>query len=109
MGAQDFVQRLFALISRPFQPEKCLGPGFSIQHLGLINDWTRWASRATIRLAPRPGKVEELLAQLITLRESTSSSVDDVASLTGGLMFLTSWCYEKGARGGYQALYHWIH
>jgi hypothetical protein len=55
-------------------------------------DETRWGSKAIVRLAPRPGKIEELLLQLHALQDAMASSVDDVASLTGGLMFLTSWC-----------------
>ena len=108
MSAQEFVQRLFTLVSRPFAPEKSIPACYSVLHLGLINDLTRWGQKHTLRLTPRPGKIEELLAQLTLLCQLTETGVDEVASLAGGLMFLTTGCYEKSSRGGYQALYHWI-
>ena len=108
MTAQDLVQRLFAVVSRPFTLDKCIPACYSVLHLGLINDHTRWGQKHAIRLTPRPGKVEELLAQLTLLCQLTETGVDEVASLAGGLMFLTTGCYEKSSRGGYQALYHWI-
>ena len=100
MTVQDFVQRLFALVARPFAPEKCIPASYSVLHLGLINDLTRWGQKHTIRLTPRPGKVEELLAQLSLLCQLTETGVDEVASLAGGLMFLTTGCYEELSRGG---------
>ena len=95
-------------MARPFAPERCIPGSYGVLHLGLINDLTRWGQKHTFRLTPRPGKVEQLLAQLSLLCQLTETGVDEVASLAGGLMFLTTGCYEKSSRGGYQALHHWI-
>ena len=99
MTAEDFVQRLFALVSGHFAVDKCIPACYSVLHLGLINDLTRWRQKHAIRLTPRPGKVEELLAQLTLLCQLTETGVDEVASLAGDLLFFITGCYEKSSRG----------
>ena len=42
MSAQDFTQRFYALVSRPFSPAKSIPSGRLTLHLELRNDFTGW-------------------------------------------------------------------
>ena len=106
MSAQDFTQRFYALVSRPFSPAKSIPSGRLTLHLGLRNDFTGWR-QGQLKLVPRPGKVDEIIEQLETLSAASQALVSSVMSLIGSMLFLTSNCFDKIGRGGFQAMHEW--
>ena len=66
MSAQDFTQQLYAFVSTPFGPAKPIPSGRLTLHLGLRNDFSGWR-QGQLKLFPRPGKVDEIIAQLEAL------------------------------------------
>ena len=109
MTAQEFVQELFRLVGRPFKAKKHLPPAQKQVHLGLLNDFSEF-QKGQMRITPKEGKLEEMHAKLLDLRDCTSkkASIGEVMHITGSLIFLLMACFDKVGRGGLQPFYAWI-
>ena len=106
MSAQDFTQKLYALVSRPFSPAMSIPSGKLTLHLGLRNDFSGWR-QGQLKLLPRPGEVDEIIAQLEVLSEATRVFVSSAMSLIGSMFFLTSNCFDKIGSEAFQAMHEW--
>ncbi len=106
-SAQSWVCELFELAGRPFAGKKHLGASPEQVHLGLLNNLATFGS-GIVSLAPRPGKLAELSAELADLLRIGEATTARVLSLCGSLMFLILACFSRIGRGGLQPLFWWV-
>ncbi len=105
-AAQSWVCELFALAGRPFADKKHQGASSEQVHLGLLNNSASFGS-GEVSLAPRPGKLAELSAELAELLRIGEATPARILSLCGSLMFLILACFSRIGRGGLQPLFFW--
>lgn len=103
LGAQQFAQQLYKLLGRPLQAERSVSVCFRCQHLGRVDEFERWQSHSAVSLTPRDGEIQQFLGRG-KVSSNIGVSLEEVQSLTGGLFFLSSFCYHRASGGGYRAM-----